>query len=605
MSLKFKLLLAVSGIILFNLIIYLLTLSPSIQFIDSGELAVVCKTLGIAHPTGYPLYTLWGRLCALLPFKDIIFRANLVSLFSVSLTNLVLLFIILKLLKTKSDLTIWTALLTSLIFSFTPTLWSQANSNEVYGLNVFFYSLIILLILIWREKLPEANGSNPKGVSHVFFLLIFVYGLSFGNHMMAVLFLPAISFLFLSYEKKTLFRPQRILLTILFFILGLSIYLYLPIRSSQNPLLDWGNPESWSGFKRHVSGWQYQVWMFSASIDQMFSNLAKFVKLFFKNFPIYLLPFTLLGIWKLILTDRRFLVFLLIIFFFTVAYAVNYSIPDLDPYFLGCFLVNAIFIGNGFFFVFENLHRIKLHKIISSFLIFLFILFPMINLKRNHFEQDRSRNYFAYDLVSNILRSMKKDGLIISNLWGHYSPWLYLRYVEQKRPDLVFLAKDLCFYSWYADYVKRNYPEIYKNSEDQIKSFSEEIRKYEDGEPYDLNVIRERYLNMLNGFFLRNLSTRPIYDDLVAEQEVGKMLVKIPEGLVYSLRDSFAYYPYDSPNYELRGVTYKTSYIDERTRLFLLLYNLMPKYRIKYLQYFGLEEEAQRMAEKYKDILSK
>ena len=575
------------------------------QFIDSGELALVCKTLGIAHPTGYPLYTLLGRLFTLFPFKNVIFRVNLLSLFFVCLTNLVLFFVILKTIKSQTIMAIWTAFLTSLIFSFISTWWSQATSNEVYGLNVFFYSLIILLILIWREKLQKSNGSNPKDALHVFYLLIFVYGLSFGNHMMAVLFLPAIFFLFLSYERKTLFRPQRILLTILLFILGFSIYLYLPIRSSQNPLLDWSNPESWSAFKRHVSGWQYQVWMFSASIGRIFTNLEKFVKLFFKNFPIYLLPFTLLGIWKLVFTDRRFLIFLLIIFFFTVAYAVNYSIPDLDPYFLGCFMINAIFIGNGFFFVLEKLQRIKLHKVMSTMLIFLFILFPMIILKRNHFEQDKSRNYFAYDLVSNILRSMKKDGLIISNLWGHYSPWLYLRYVELKRPDLVFLAKDLCFYYWYVDYIKRNYPEIYKNSEDQIESFSEEIRKFEDGEPYDLNVIRERYLSVLNGFFLRNLSTRPIYDDLVAEQEVGKMLVKIPEGLVYSLRDSFAYYPYDSPKFELRGVKDKTSYIDERTRLFLLPYNFMPKYRIKYLQYFGLEEEAQRVAEKYKDILQK
>ena len=67
-STKVKILLALLLIFILDLIVYLLTLSPTLQFIDSGELAVVCKTLGIAHPTGYPLYTLLGRLFSLLPW---------------------------------------------------------------------------------------------------------------------------------------------------------------------------------------------------------------------------------------------------------------------------------------------------------------------------------------------------------------------------------------------------------------------------------------------------------------------------------------------------------------------------------------------------------
>ncbi len=586
-------------LLLSDLVVYLYTQAPAVQFIDSGELAVVCKTLGIAHPTGYPLYTLLGRLFTLLPLKDVIFRLNLFSLLSGCLTNLILFFVILKLSKEKSDLSIWTAFLTGLLFSFTPTLWDQATSNEVYGLNILSYVLIVYLILIWRESLQR------RRVSNALYLLAFVYGLSFGNHMMIVLLLPALVFMLLSYEKKVFLNLPRILSLILFSILGISIYLYLPLRSAQNPLLDWGNPQNWSAFTRHVSGWQYKVWMFSSSFDQLFSNLDKFVKLFFKNFPIYLFPFTLLGMWRLLTRDRRFFFFLLFIFCFVLIYAVNYSIPDVDPFFLGCFLVNVILVGNGFFFAFENLQKVKLTRVITTGIILLFILFPLILLKKNYFEQDKSRSYFAYDLNSNILRSARKDGLILTQLWGHYSPWLYLRYVELRRPDLAILSKDLCFYSWYADYIKQNHPQIYKNSEDLITAYDREVVPFEDGASYDLRIIGMKYQEMLNGFLLRNMNYRPVYENLVGEQEIGNMLVKIPEGLIYAMKDTLAYYPYDFPDFQLRGITDQNVYRDERTRLFLLLYPLMIEERIKYSQQFGMTEQADALSEKYQSILQK
>ena len=599
MSFQRKVALACVLLLLFDFILYFHTQAPAVQFMDSGELAVVCATLGIAHPTGYPIYTLLGRVFALLPLKDMIFRLNLISFVFACLTNLGLFFIVLKIIKNQSDIKIWVALLTALIFSFTPALWSQATCNEVYSLNIFLYSLIIILILIWTTRFQEVRGSN------LFYLLIFIYGLSLGNHMLAVLLLPAISFMVLSYEGRALFRPKRMLLIAFFFLLGISVYLYIPIRSSQNPLLDWGNPEIWSAFKRHVSGWQYKVWMFTQSTEKLIFNFQNFIKLFFHQFPFYFLPFSLFGIYRLFVHCRKILAFFLILFFANIIYGINYDIPDIDPYFLGSFLVNAIFMGNGFFFAFEKLQKIKLHKVISLSIVFCFVLFPLVTLKKNYFEQDRSRNYLAYDLTSNLLRSMRKDGLILSNVWDHYSVWLYLRYVELKRPDLVFLSKVLCFYSWYADYVKQNYPTVYKNSEDQIESYVKEIRKFENGEPHDLHVIRQKYITMLNSFFSRNANKRLIYDDLVGEQDVGKTFVKIPEGLVSSLRDTFEYYPYNFPDYELRGVADKTTYMDKRTQIFLRPYSFMTKRRIKYLQHFGMEKEAQMLSKKYKDILLK
>ncbi len=65
---------------LFVFVVYLFTMAPSVVQIDSGELATVQIALGIAHPTGYPLFTLIGYLFSLvpLPFTKI-FQMNLLA----------------------------------------------------------------------------------------------------------------------------------------------------------------------------------------------------------------------------------------------------------------------------------------------------------------------------------------------------------------------------------------------------------------------------------------------------------------------------------------------------------------------------------------------
>src|SRR6185503_8880679 len=62
---------------------YALTLSPTVAWVnlgeDSGDLLAASATLGIPHPTGYPLFVLLGRLATFLPVGSIAFRINLVA----------------------------------------------------------------------------------------------------------------------------------------------------------------------------------------------------------------------------------------------------------------------------------------------------------------------------------------------------------------------------------------------------------------------------------------------------------------------------------------------------------------------------------------------
>ena len=63
-----------------SFVLYLLTIAPSVIQIDTGELAAVQCTLGIAHPTGYPLFTILGYVFSLLPLPVTkIFQMNLLA----------------------------------------------------------------------------------------------------------------------------------------------------------------------------------------------------------------------------------------------------------------------------------------------------------------------------------------------------------------------------------------------------------------------------------------------------------------------------------------------------------------------------------------------
>lgn len=605
MSFRLKAVFGCIFLLAVNLVVYFSTLAPAVGFIDSGELAVVCQGLGIAHPTGYPLYTLLGRLFCLLPLGDTIFRVNLMSLAFTCCANVILFFILLAVVQSfrrrkheSSGLEVPAALTGALIFSFTPTLWSQAVSNEVYSLNVLLYSLIILLVLMWRNR-----GEKPAA-ERILYLLIFAYALSFGNHMSTVLLAPAILFILLITQGKSLFVPRRMVPILTLFLLGLSVYIFLPIRSAQNPVMDWGNPETWSTFKRHVSGWQYQVWMFAQSGEELGTNLWNFIKLFLHQFPPYLLPLSLLGVWRLATTNRKILGFLLILFLSNIAYGISYGIPDIDPYFLGSFLTNAIFIGVGLHFVFRLISDLRFNKGISHSIMALFMLIPLVLLARNFHQADRSKDFLAYDFASNLMRSVKKDAVILTNVWDHYSPWLYLRFLEHRRPDVDYLDTELCRRTWYFDYVEKNYAGLFDRSEGEIKRFLKEVQPFESRRPFDANVIESAYINMFESFLVKNFKDRPLYDDLISGPRIGRNYLRIPEGMVFSVKDSLKYYPYDFPDFELRGVMDRSVYKDDRTLFNLKRYPLMIDLRLRYLSEFEQDELADRLFRRYKGVLS-
>ena len=221
--------------------VYLSTLSPTVFYRDTPEYVNTAFSLGISHPAGFPIYNLMAKAVTFFPMGAIPFKVNLFSSLMACLALLALYMASVTFLRVlagpeHSDSYSWSALLPVGFVAFCFPLWSNTMLAEVYTLHTLFTALIILGLLKWKEK---------EDLRYLYAVAL-IYGLSAGNHGTVAFYLPAILILFFLWCRHN--RWQHLSLSVLFFLLGFSVYMYLPIRSLTEPTFDWGNPETVQGF---------------------------------------------------------------------------------------------------------------------------------------------------------------------------------------------------------------------------------------------------------------------------------------------------------------------------------------------------------------------
>ncbi len=175
---------------------YVLTLAPTVTFWDAGELIAAAKTLGIPHPPGTPLFVMMAHVWAgLLPLGEYAVRTNLLSaLFSASGAGFLFLVAHESLKGITRDLDGETARLlqlggaaaAALLGAFTFTNWQNSNETEVYSVATFTIAAMAWLVHVWRRQ----RGSERA--SRTLLLVVYLAGVSIGNHLLALLAGPAV-----------------------------------------------------------------------------------------------------------------------------------------------------------------------------------------------------------------------------------------------------------------------------------------------------------------------------------------------------------------------------------------------------------------------------
>lgn len=162
-----------------SLTLYLSTLAPGLVRGDGGELQYRLATLGVPHPTGYPLYALAGWLWTkILPVGSVAWRINLISALC-GAGAVTLVYAIVHRLVGR----VLPALAGAVFLAASPTFWILSSITEVYALHAFFVALVLYLLLVWRDAGPH----RPRWL----LLISFVYGLSLSHHRTIILLAPA------------------------------------------------------------------------------------------------------------------------------------------------------------------------------------------------------------------------------------------------------------------------------------------------------------------------------------------------------------------------------------------------------------------------------
>lgn len=579
---------------LFAAIIYLFTIAPSVIQIDSGELATVQATLGIAHPTGYPLFTLVGYLFLKLPLPFTrIFLANLLALVWCALGVFLFIksaFIILSNFNHERDaqkkksksktvaeesaekniFIITSAVFSGLILAFSKTYWLQSASVEVYSLQIFLFVLIIYSIL-------RAYYSKHKLIDWMWVALSLALG--FANHMTTMLTLPFIAILFFQKEKMSIQSFKKIALMLALFIpLLIAFYLYLPLHASTNPSINWGNPINFENLYRHISGKQYQVWLFT-SMAAAEKQLGYFLKNFAGEFGYTGALIGLIGIFYSYKYMRKMFFALIATFIFSVLYSINYDIVDIDSYFLLAYIIFSFFIAYGIFKILFYLNQ-KFNNKTAIITAVVISLFPLV---LNFSGVDQSGVYTFEDYTKAILNSTEKNSIIFSYQWDYFvSPSYYFQFVENFRNDVTVIDKELLRRSWYYNQQKHNHPDVMENIIPETNNFLEAVRPFERDEQFDSNVIEASYRSVMKNLVAKNIEKRNYYiglELLQNEMQGGEFTLPtgyqlVPHLLMFKVVEGNDYVPAPDPNFTIRFPKNRNKYIDfiETTSATMLTY---------------------------------
>jgi hypothetical protein len=530
------------------LAVYLKTLAPTVTFIDSGELASDVSVLGIAHPTGYPLFTLLGWLFVHIPLGlRPIFQLNVLAAILCASALFIFFQCFVLLLsssfaegrtplaqKSRPKISTLIPVVTgTLTLGFSETYWSEALSIEVYSLHLLLLSLVLFLFLksLQEGGSPthlEVEGSSSQASWYGF---AFVLGLSFANHMTTILLIPGLLYLFFVVYRFSRRAWLKLLYAALPFLLGLSVYVYLPIRAAQHPVLNWGDPSSFERFLWHVAGKQYRVWILS-STETAIKQLKYFIAAFPSEFAYAPLVLAVIGLMDLYRSSRKVLYFTAILFLSCLLYSINYDIHDIDSYFLLAYIAVVVWVVFG--------ARAFLHfgfrprRLLLSSLVCLLIGLTPLSL---HYERvDESSDYTVEDYTRNVFDSFEKNALVLSYQWDYFvSSSYYAQLVEGYRSDVTVVDKELLRRSWYFRQLEHKHPQLIEHSRREVNAFLKELYKFEHGLPYDPAMIEARYQVMIQSFLVKHYSSGPVYATPEIEGEYTRGFQKVPSGLAFRL----------------------------------------------------------------------
>jgi len=422
--------------------LYLITLAPTIYNLDSAELTTAAATGGIVRATGYPLYLLLGRAWSWLPIGDVGFRMNLFSAFSGALTVALA-----ERILRRMQVSTWARFAALGLLACAPFFWAMSLIAEVYTLHTVLMASIILLLLRWAES------PTP----HRLALIGLAVGLSLGHHAATVLLLPGCAWYVLSVAPRRALAPRALVPAIGALLLGVSVYLYLPLLFMAQPAFNYAGhysavgqfvPDdlrSVDGLWRLMTGRAFAGQMLAYQGAELLHEIAGFAVQLSQSFFVVGVGPGLIGLVVLLRRDWRRGGMLLLMFAFSAGFYIDYRVVDKSTMFLPALLVWALWLAVGYDWLHQWLGRAHDNftctwgtRLLRVALAGVVLIAVAWNWRLTDLSRDRS----ARQRGESILQVAEPNALILG--WWDTAPAVeYLQLVEGQRPDVQAINRFL------------------------------------------------------------------------------------------------------------------------------------------------------------------
>jgi hypothetical protein len=613
-------------------VVYLFTVSPTVNFIDSGELTTALYEPGVAHPPGYPLYTLLGYVVSHVLPGEVAWRVNLISAISAAVAVGLLFLLVCRAQQyivwtasrkravhvadrrakktsqpverrpaqaepTQLPALDWTSILCAAgaasLLGASATFWSRAVQAKMYTLH---YLLVVAILLLALGARWAYERGDLKAARRLLTATVFALGLSLTNHLITTLLFPGV-FLFLAWGSDWTERLRWGLKLwtrlVPAFIAPLLLYLYLPLRASQGPVMNWGSTNSLPDFWRHVTGWQYSVYLG----EDLGVTLGRFWNFLASQWGLLTWPVVLLALVAGALLARANMALFAAtaaISIATIVFSLKYGSSEMVPYIVPFYIMLVLWLGlapasarvagerltEGSLFGDMSRKR-AVAPIVAALLVILSAGSALIEYPL----QDHSRDHLAELFATNIYNTLEPNSIIVTDHWDFASPSYYLQVVKGVRPDIVIVDRLLAKYPWYLDQLEKRYPWLIANSKDAVDAFRTEQYKWINGQSYSQSI-GQLYINMLSSFVERNIGTHPAYvffstpcpqgaaPENCENNQIAAGFARQPAGVGFRLlpgQPTSAQLP-PVPNFDLRGFTYDKTPLDDFARINAGLY---------------------------------
>ncbi|MCB2156984.1 DUF2723 domain-containing protein [bacterium] len=478
--------------------LYAFTAARDPQFGDGLELLAAAAVGGIPHPTGYPLLEL--LLAPLAHGDGAYFRGALLCALFAAITAAMITALAGRLIRDfgGDEKSRWIAPACGAIAAASASLWSSATIIEVYSLNAVFLTALLLVLA------PNPNEPLcPRRLA----LAGLLQGLALTNHLSSLCMAPLLAWRILQAIQRRHRPAMSIVLPAVGGVIGLLVYLYVPLRAASHPPINWGNPQNWSGFRWLVGGGDYRdVWFLSARQGVRFTAgqyiafaggralevIATFGSQLLGGIGDYRLTTLMIssprasasagmvlraalailiggGLWfvaglgaaSMARRSRALTIALCGPLFLQLIFIFTYNIPDIADYYLGLLIALVPYLAVGAFvsmrwigrrFRYEEdpgLYR-RLH-IFAALLVLIAVL-------SNWRVADHSGDDLAARWIDRLIEAVPENAVLITHGDADiYGAW-YAKYVLGERPDLFVAGANFLRNEWYASMLPKNDP---------------------------------------------------------------------------------------------------------------------------------------------------